>query len=218
MVDEVNLPVQVSGYQGQLLNGKVQSIFFNGLNYQNLSWSLKPLGVFSGELAARLEMDDPRAEFGVDVWISGQQNWQFSDLNGRVALAPASNLSRMVALIKPEGDLVLNNLASSLNGTMFSDSEGTLEWQNASLTFNGQRLPLGLLSGQLSDDGEYLVLDFSGQESIQPIGQIKVTATGAYTAELTLNPEQLPARMSWLTTMGQMNPEGRLAISLKGNL
>ena len=217
-ITDANLPIKLSGYQGQLLNGKIQNVFIKGLNYQNLSWQLKPLTALSGKFAAILELMDPRAELSVDVAFASQEDWQFADLKGRMALAPITELFPMLSFTKPQGELVFHDLAVTFNETQFTESVGTIEWQDANLTFNGQRIALGLITGQLSDDGENLYLDFNGNDGIAPKGQIKLTPLGVYTTEVTINTDALPVSMSWINNMGQRNPEGRLAISLKGSL
>lgn len=217
-VADANLPVQLSGYQGQLLNGQVQNVFIKGLNYQNLSWRLRPLSAMSGKFAATLSLADPRAEISLDVALASQEDWHVSDFNGEIELAPIIEIFPMLSFTKPDGNLILTELAATLNNAQFSDSGGTIQWQNASLTFNGQRLPLGLITGQLSDDGDHLYLDFSGDDGIAPSGQFKITPIGAYTAEINIDANALPARMSWMNNMGQLDADGRLAIALKGQL
>ena len=217
-VQQANLPVQVTGYQGRLLKGKVNNIFVNGVSYSNLSWDLQPLAMLTGQFSAMLTLADDQADISVDVNFKNEQNWQVSELNGRLGLVKLTQMSSVLELVKPGGELIFNDVASVLQNALFSDTTGTLNWQNARVNINNQTLPLGLIEGQLSDDGNYLYLDFTGQDSIQPAGQIKLAASGAYELSMSFNPDNLPANMSWLRNMGKADGSGRVALGFKGQL
>jgi len=174
--------------------------------------------MLSGEFSAFLTIDDEHADLEADVSFKDDTNWQISELNGRLALAHVAKIAPALNITKPSGDIVFNNLASALENSKFSGSTGMVEWQDANININGQNLLLGLIEGQLSDDGDYLYLDFNGQESIQPAGQIKLSPQGSFELALTINPDRLPANLSWLSSMGKTEATGRLSIDLKGRL
>ena len=217
-VAEANLPVQVAGYQGRLLNGQVSNLFFKGVNYSNLSWQLDPVALLSGQFSANLSLDDPQAKLSLDGTFDSQESWQVSDLDGQLELAKAARVAPALNLIKPQGQIHFNKVSSSLSNAQFSDTDGTIEWRNARFNISGQALVLGLIEAELSDDGDYLYLDFFGQEGIQPQGQIKITPEGNFETELTINPTAIPNRLSWLQSMGKPGPDGRISFMFKGRL
>ncbi|HEY5604676.1 MAG TPA: type II secretion system protein N [Gammaproteobacteria bacterium] len=214
--DEV--PLTVSDLSGSVWSGQAAKATLNGRQLNALTWDINSLSLLLGIVEMNFEF---KVTDGYGKGVMGFGIFGGAYLNNVEAWLPLSEIEGLIkaAVFKPGGalDIKLSNVKLD-NNTLVS-AKGDIAWHGAELTVL-KKLVLGDLDvalepheggvrGVLSDQGGPLtaegVLQLSADRSYE--------FTGAFGTRGT-NPDLQNA----LRTMGRAERDGKIKVSLKGNL
>ena len=142
---------QAGGVSGTLWNGKIAQVVASGETLANIRWEVKPLSLFTGELAIKLRAGDKEEWLDSKVAVSFSGDVSIEDTQARLTF---NRFRRFLpGGIDADGifRLDLEHLAL-VNGKPES-FKGELKWRQASLTTPLARPELGNLTLQLTGSG-----------------------------------------------------------------
>jgi general secretion pathway protein N len=90
--------VQVSGLQGSIWSGSAAEASAAGVYLRDLEWRLRPLRLFTGELAASLEASPSSGFLEADVAAGIGGSITLSKINGSLPLRDLASIARMPGL------------------------------------------------------------------------------------------------------------------------
>lgn len=164
---------------GTLWNGSCTNFEASGLRAGAVSWSLRPLRLFTGRVAARLQLAQPLARLqGEFAWSLFGGALEARDLRGELVLAPGGLLPGVPADLGGRVTLALQELAlrdravRNLRGTIDVQDlqqrtgEGPMQLGSYQLGFDGGEDENGAVRGKLRDTGG--PLDVAGTLALTP--------------------------------------------------
>jgi len=192
VISLLNLPaktISLSGITGSIWSGQVAQAQIKSQPVEAISWSLKPLSLFAGNISTKLQatvFESP---------VNGRLNYSYIDSS--TSLYDVSSYLKADALQKKlnlpfgeiAGNLKLNFEQIIIKSKALPAMSGEIKWSNAQLTladkisFGDILLSInpddaGNLSGKLSNTGGELIIN----------GDITVTAKSIYTLRISLKP------------------------------
>ncbi len=90
--------VAVSGITGTLWTGSAQSVVVNGVYLSDLSWRMKPLRLFTGQLAYAVSGSPSFGTFDADIAIGVGGDILLTGLDSRFSLSTAVIVSASICL------------------------------------------------------------------------------------------------------------------------
>ena len=218
VIPEENSAVTLSGFQGKVLDGEASQVNFKGIPIQNVKWDLDFISSITGTPSATVAINDPEMQLSSDLEFSSERSWSVSELNGNLQAAKLLQLVPNLRRIGLGGDATFDNVSVALADIAFEAGEGTVQWNNASMSINNQPLNLETITAEFGLEGDDLVLDYLGSSALSPNGRIKLTPAGAYDMTLNITPTALPQNMQMITNFGKKSPDGTVIFELKGRL
>lgn len=88
-------PLQMAGIDGTVWSGGAREVQVAGLYLRNLRWTIRPLALFTGRLAYRLQADPPGGMLETDVAVGLTGTVHFATLNAALPIAALQGMARM---------------------------------------------------------------------------------------------------------------------------
>ncbi|WP_455206620.1 type II secretion system protein N [Kaarinaea lacus] len=213
-----NVPVALNDISGSVWSGRVGTATINGQQFGALTWDIN----FFTLLLGIVEMD---VEFKVtDGYGKGTMGYSFfgsAYLNNFEAWLPLSEIENIinVAALKPGGalDIKLSNVKLD-NNTVVS-ARGDVAWHGAELTLL-KKLVLGDLDVAFEphEGGvKGILADQGGPLSAEGILQLSPDKSYEFNGAFSTRGNN-PDLQNALRTMGRFDSNGKVKVSLKGNL
>lgn len=212
------VPVSLTDIEGSLWSGSVGKAVIKGSTFERVNWDVNPLTLLLGilEVDFDLAVTDGFAKGTVGYNIFGR-----TYLNNIDAWLPLAQIESLVDIgaLHPAGalDVKLNNV--KLDGNAIVSAKGDIAWHGAAVTLFKQ---LGLGDLQLAlepNEGgvKGVIKDQGGPLRADGIMQLNPDKSYTFDGEFGTRGSQ-PDLHAALTTMGRFNKDGKVKVSLKGNL
>ncbi|WP_455202002.1 type II secretion system protein N [Kaarinaea lacus] len=212
------VPVTLNDIEGSVWSARVEKATIKGQQFNALTWNINVLTLLLGIM----EMD---VEFKVaDGYGKGTVGYSFfggSYFNNVEAWLPLSEIERLVNLstFKPGGALDIKMSNVKLDDNVVVSARGDVAWHGAEMTML-KPLVLGDLdiAFEPNEGGVKAVLsDQGGPLKADGILQLNPDKSYEFNGEFGTRGDQKDLHAA-LTTMGRFNRDGKVKVSLKGNL
>jgi len=207
----------VTNLQGSAWSARADSVTVNGLELGKSSWTLNPLLLFTGKLGGHINVRNAMGQAQGSFAIQSDQLVELSNLTGEfnaAMLDPAIRPFTLTGVIKTElGTLQLQRKA-------FLSANGTLQWNNASIT-GVQEVALGNILLNATPESKGTRLQVSNEGGLIAInGDIRVAGNGRYTLNLLLSNRDKGRSdiESMLAVLGRADAQGRVRLNQQGML
>jgi general secretion pathway protein N len=90
--------IAISGIEGSVWAGRARSAEVAGLYLNDLAWTMRPLALFTGKIAYRVEADALSGFLTANVALAAGNEVSFTDLEASLALAPLQHIIGMPGL------------------------------------------------------------------------------------------------------------------------
>lgn len=211
-------PVVLSDVEGSVWSGSIGKAVIKGSTFERVNWDISVLTLLLGimEVDFDLAVTDGFAKGTVGYSVFG--NAYFNGIDAWMPLAQIENLINLGAL-HPAGalDVKLSNV--KLDGNAIVSAKGDIAWHGAAVTLFKQ-LGLGDLQFALEphEGGvKGVIKDQGGPLRADGILQLNPDKSYTFDGEFGTRGSQ-PDLHAALTTMGRFNKDGKVKVSLKGNL
>ena len=210
--------VTLNNIEGSVWSARADNAIIKGQQFNALTWNISMLTLLLGIL----EMD---VEFKVaDGYGKGTVGYSFfggSYLNNVEAWLPLSEIERIANLsaFKPGGALDIKMSNVKLDNNVVVSARGDVAWHGAEMTML-KPLALGDLdiAFEPNEGGVKAVLsDQGGPLKADGILQLNPDKSYEFNGEFGTRGNQKDLHAA-LTTMGRFNRDGKVKLSLKGNL
>ena len=221
-------PVQLSGVEGDLDQGKVQALALNGRPLlQNLRWSFQPWWLPLLRLSFHVEGGSP------DLGFSGRAarvigGFNLAGIEAQGGLKPLLGLAG-VPFVPLDGRVRLDLSSLKLRGNFPSDADGTLEAHGLAWALGQNPMPLGDFKATLSTVGPQA--GTAGPNSIRAViasvagpldasGEVHLQADRGYDYDLQLKAKDGadPNLRNMLQSLGQPDTNGYYHLRNRGQL
>lgn len=212
------VPVSLSNIEGSLWAGSIGKAVVKGSTFEHVNWDVSVLTLLLGimEVDFDLAVTDGFAKGTVGYSVFGGS--YLNDIDAWLPLPEIEGLINLGAL-KPQGaiDVKLSNV--KLDGDAVVSAQGDIAWHGAAMTLFKQ---LGLGDIQFTfepyENGVKGVMkDQGGPLRADGILQLNPDKSYTFDGEFGTRGNQ-PDLHAALTTMGRFNRDGKVKVSLKGNL
>ena len=212
-------PVQLYDIDGTVWSGQIGKATINGQNINTIRWNVNLSTLFLGIMEADFDLAVPDGFAKGTAGYSLLGSLYFNNVEAWLPLPHIDNLINLAAL-KPGGavDIKLANVKISSDKAIVS-ARGDIAWHSAEMTMF-KKLSLGDLqiTFEPNDDGtKGVISDQGGPLTAQGILQLNADKSYTFNGAFGLRGEQ-PDLQAALTTMGRFDRDGKVKVSLKGNL
>jgi general secretion pathway protein N len=210
--------VTVAEVGGTLFSGHAEDVRIDDFNLGRVSWTLKPLSLFLGQLKAHFKLDRDELNGNGDIFVTfgraGVEDAKFSgtaDLLERYVSAYGVKLNGQI-------DLEVQSFVAMAEGP--EDAEGLLIWRDARLT-QPSPLKLGDVRFDLSqqEDAAVGILKNNGSALILD-GQVEVKAGWQYLTRIKIKPTPTTPKdlRQTLKLFGRADSKGAVTLTQNGDL
>ena len=212
------VPVSLTDIEGSVWAGSVGKAVIKGSSFERVNWDVSILTLLLGimEVDFDLAVTDGFAKGTVGYSIFG--GTYLNDIDAWMPLVQIENLVNVGAL-HPAGalDVKLSNV--KLDGNTIVSARGDVAWHDAAVTVFKQ---LGLGDLQFAFEPHEggvkgVIKDQGGPLRADGILQLNPDKSYTFDGEFGTRGSQ-PDLHAALTTMGRFNKDGKVKVSLKGNL
>jgi len=212
------VPVTLSEIDGSVWSGTIGKAVIKGNTFEQVNWSLSILTLLLGivEIDFDLAVTDGFAKGTVGYSVFGGS--YLNNIDAWVPLAQIENLVNVGAL-RPAGALDVKMANVKLDGDAVVSAKGDIAWHGAAITLFKQ-LTLGDIQFAFEphEGGvKGVIKDQGGALRADGILQLNPDKSYTFDGEFGTRGDQ-PDLHAALTTMGRFNRDGKVKVSLKGNL
>jgi len=212
------VPVSLSNIEGTLWSGTIGKAVIKGNTFEHVNWDISALTLLLGimEVDFDLAVTDGFAKGTVGYSVFGGR--YLNDIDAWLPLSQIENLINVGAL-KPAGaiDVKLSNV--KFDGSAVVSARGDIAWHGAAMTLFKQ---IGLGDIQFAFEPHEggvkgVIKDQGGPLKAEGILQLNPDKSYTFNGEFGTRGNQ-PDLHAALTTMGRFDRDGKVKVSLKGNL
>lgn len=212
------VPVVLNDFDGSVWSGKVAKAVIKGSEFNKLSWNVNVFTLLLGimELDFELTVTD-----GFAKGTAGYSIFGGSYLNNIEAWLPLPQVENLVSLgaLKPGGSLDVKMANVKLDGNAIVSAKGDVAWYGAEMTLF-KKLSLGDLqvAFEPNEGGvKGVIKDQGGPLRAEGILQLNPDKNYEFNGQFGVRGNQ-PDLQAALSTMGRFDRDGKVKVSLKGNL
>jgi len=209
--------ISVSSLQGSAWSARADSLIVNGLELGKTNWTINPLLLFIGKLGGQINVRNAMGQAQSGFTIQSNQLVELSNLTGEfnaAVLDPVIRPFTLAGIIKGK----LNTL--QLQRKAFISANGTLQWNNASIT-GVQEVALGNVLLNVTHESKGTRLQVSNEGGLIAInGDIRVAGNGRYTLNLLVSNRDKSRKdiEGMLAVLGRADAQGRVRLNQQGML
>ena len=212
------VPLSLSNIEGTLWSGTIGKAVIKGNTFEHINWDISALTLLLGimEIDFDLAVTDGFAKGTVGYSVFGGR--YLNDIDAWLPLSQIENLINVGAL-KPAGaiDVKLSNV--KFDGSAVVSARGDIAWHGAAMTLFKQ---IGLGDIQFAFEPHEggvkgVIKDQGGPLRAEGILQLNPDKSYTFDGEFGTRGNQ-PDLHAALTTMGRFDRDGKVKVSLKGNL
>jgi len=212
-------PIQLFDIDGSVWSGQIGKATIKGQNINSIRWDVNLSALVLGILEADFELAVPDGFAKGTAGYSLLGNLYFNNVEAWLPLPHIDNLINLAAL-KPGGavDIKLANVKITSDKAIIS-ARGDIAWHSAEMTMF-KKIGIGDLQIKFepNDEGvKGVISDQGGPLRAEGLLQLKPDKSYAFNGAFGIRGEQ-PDLQAALTTMGRFDRDGKVKVSLKGNL
>jgi len=212
-------PVQLYDIDGSVWSGKIGKAIIKGQKITAFNWNVNISSLLLGMMEFDFELT---VQDGFAKGTAGYSMLGSSSLSNVEAWLPLSQIESLInlAALKPGGalDIKLANLKLGSDKAVLT-ARGDIAWHGAEMTMF-KKLSLGDLQVTFEPNAEGVkgvLSDQGGPLTAEGLLQLSPDKSYTFTGSFGLRGEQ-PDLQAALTTMGRFDRDGKVKVSLKGNL
>lgn len=211
--------LQTQGVSGGFWSGQFQQVYYQGIALKQLSWNISILSLLSGKIGADITINDSLFQGALSIEKGLSETVKLSKVNAHQSVVELAKYLPALRQLHPQGELVWEDVSLSFTGKNFDLASGVIQWQNAALNIQGDRLSLGTIFLTLNTDKGDILINIHDQQSELDIkGVLRFNGDRQYQFQVNLS-EQLPANISSaVRLMTRPDGKGRLTFSFSGKL
>ena len=179
----VSLPayIQVGGVEGSIWRGEVDALLVNDIMLRDVSWRLRPWSLFSGQLAADVEIAEHLDNLLIgkgQIRVSASQ-LAVSDLHVEARLVDIAAYAPEPSPFPLRGDVVLTFESLVLGQSFCEQADGRVELVGGGLQVGQTWEDLGPLGATLGCDSGYLSAELNEPNTIGLSASMRANLNGA---------------------------------------
>lgn len=211
-------PLRLQSLEGKVYSGEASTAYLWDLPLGRVDWVLSPWASVKGCAQFRLRLADAVREGGAgDLgFCLGHRTY----MKGLSAEFGAAQVGELVGAgwVNPEGTLRLKVASLELDGQNYTDAQGRIDWQSASLG-PMQPVNLGTVSAGLSVEGGRLVATVRNQGGDLSLAlKVRLDGAGRYDVEGSVSVRDGGGASPFLSTLFPNGLDGSLPVRLTGRL
>lgn len=211
-------PLRLQNLEGKVYSGEASAAHLWDLPLGRMGWVLSPWAAGKGCAQFRLRLADVVRESGVgDLGFCVGDRTYMKDLSTEFEAAQVGELVG-AGWVNPEGTLQLKVASLELDGQSYTDAQGRINWQSASLG-SLQPVNLGTVSAGLSVEGGRLVANVRNQGGDLSLAlKVRLDGAGRYEVEGSVSVRDGGVSSPLLSTLFPNGLDGSLPVHLTGRL
>ena len=208
---------QISGISGSIWNGRAMSGHMGGIDFSSANWSIKPLALLLGKVAADISVATSagRIDSSVAAGIGGSVT--FENLSGTLSLAaihPALRASRVDGVVNLEMKKVIVENGTPVFALGTIDVRSLLAGGLCAFSLGDFRAFISTENGEIQGQVENVdaMIEIDGTMSLRPDGSYLFLGTIAATSRA---PDSITRNLQYL---GSADAQGRRQFRFEGAL
>ncbi len=203
---------------GSVFSGTAAQLVYQGLDFGQLTWQVRPAGLLLGRLEFHIELSDPANPGHANIAIT-----PWGDVYGRdvqLMLSPDRLVNHYSPVpVKTSGAMQLQIDTFKIAGGFPEDFTGLLNWEDG-VVLDPLEIILGDVGMTLSSKEDLLVGSIVEGGRLEAAGDIQLFADGRYQVNLRLMPdnEMSDETLTALEMVGQVQSDSSLLFKTEGRL